>query len=211
MNADFTGRWLPLLAVAGGALALAACAQTTYGTGKGTGVQTILDFAKAGSLTGPEEQANIDFTPRPPIVAPPSGAALPAPGSGSSATVAANWPNDPDQQAAAVRAEIAAAHAEGRPVRVVGTGVVEEPAPVFDTDSRENYRATPEQIAEYRRRVALFNASTVDENGNPIRVFLSDPPPGYLKPDASAPPPTAPAEESRRRLIKWPWQWFRPS
>jgi hypothetical protein len=209
MKVDFRGRSLPL-AAAGLALALAACSQTTYGTGKAAGVQTLLDFAKAGSLTG-EAQAEIDFTPRPPVVPPPAGTALPVPGGQSDPVLAANWPKDPDQQAAALKAEIAEANASGRRIKVLPTGVSAEQTASFDTDSPDNYRATPEQIAEYRRLLALQNGTTVDENGNPVRVFLSDPPPGYMVPDASAPPPTTPQEAGPRRLLKWPWQWFRRS
>src|SRR5687768_17127541 len=112
MKIDF-GAGLPVLACAALAI-LSGCAQTTYGTGRPAGLQTITDFARAGAVVG-ESQEPIEFAPRAPIVAPPSGAPLPAPGGDTtgSTALAANWPKDPDTQAAAVKAEIKEASANG--------------------------------------------------------------------------------------------------
>jgi hypothetical protein len=209
MTVDFRAG-LSLLAGAALAAALSACAQTTYGTGRTAGLQTITDFARAGALTG-EAQEEIDFAPRAPIVAPPSGAPLPPPGgSPDSTALASNWPKDPDVRAAAVKAEIADASAAGRRIRIL-PGVGASDSPPIDQNSPENFKpATPEQIAEYRRLEALQNGGAKDADGNPIRVYLSDPPPEYLTPDPNAPvATTADAEGTSRPRLRWPWQWFR--
>src|SRR6478609_955395 len=103
---NWAARALPFLAGAALAVTLAACSQTTYGTGTSAGLQTITDIAKAASFG--DKRDPIDFTPRPPIVAPPTTASLPPPGSApTDTTVAANWPKDPEVQAATVKAKIA--------------------------------------------------------------------------------------------------------
>jgi hypothetical protein len=207
------GAGLPLLAAAALTLTLSACAQTTYGTGRTAGLQTITDFARAGALTG-EAKDPIDFAPRAPIVAPPPGAPLPPPGGDTtgSTALAANWPKDPDAQAAAVKAEIAEANASGRRIRMLPAANASAPPPV-DPNSPENFKpATPEQIAEYRRIEAMLNGATTDADGNPVRVYLSDPPPGYMIPDPNAPPVTTAEEQAAPQpRLRWPWQWFRRS
>jgi hypothetical protein len=207
MRVDFGTRW-PLIAGAGLALVLSACAQTTYGTGRSAGLQTITDFARAGRLTG-EAQDPIDFAPRAPIVAPPSGAALPTPGGDTtgSTALAANWPKDPAAEAAALKAKIAEANTTGRRIRILPV-LNDGSAPPTDPNEEEKIKpATPEQIAEYRRLQALQNGATTDANGNPVRVYLSDPPPGYLVPDPNAPEATTAeaATPARPRLLRWPW------
>src|SRR3954464_1494129 len=103
---NWAARALPVVAGATLALMLAACSQTTYGTGTSVGLQTITDIAKAASLG--DKHDPIDYTPRPPVVAPPTTASLPPPGSApTDTTIAANWPKDPEVQAATVKAQIA--------------------------------------------------------------------------------------------------------
>ncbi len=201
---------LPLVAAAGLAISLAACSQVTYGTGRAAGLQTITDFAKAGSLAG-EKKDPIDFAPRAPVVAPPSGAPLPAPGSGSTGpALAANWPNDPDQQQAYIKAQLADAEANGRKIKIL-PGLNMASGPVVDQNSPENFKTTPAQIAEYKRLAAMQNGGAVDANGDSVRAYLSDPPPGYMRPDPNAPAATADATPDKSRILKWPWQWFRKS
>src|ERR1043166_4844470 len=116
MAIDFAGRALPVVAGAALALTLASCSQTTYGTGTSAGLQTITDIAKAASLG--DKKDPIDFTPRPPVVAPPATASLPPPGSGETHPAAADWTKDPEVQAAPLKAQIAQAPANGRPITI---------------------------------------------------------------------------------------------
>src|SRR5690606_13280720 len=83
------------------ALMLGGCgSMTTYGTGKTVAAQTVEDVTGILSLSSPKSEP-IDYSARAPIVAPPTTATLPPPGSGDATAIAANWPNDPDAAAAA--------------------------------------------------------------------------------------------------------------
>jgi hypothetical protein len=159
------------------ALALAGCQSgMTYGTGKSPAQQTLEDVVGIAALSN-ERREPIDYQPRPKIVAPPTVAELPPPSSGNSAMVAANWPNDPDLQREQIRAEVARREAAG------------EPLPTFRLPPREQQPAaeasadapmTKEQEAEIRRRFADARGNVaVDEYGNPIRRYLTDPPVEY--------------------------------
>ena len=208
MAIEFAGRALPVVAGAALALTLASCSQTTYGTGTSAGLQTITDIAKAASLG--DKKDPIDFTPRPPVVAPPTTASLPPPGSGTTQTAAADWPKDPEVQAATVKAQIAQALANGRPITIKQapkSQPSQEATGSIDTDSPDNYKTTPAQQAEVKRLLALSNTGSVDANGNPVRQYLTDPPQGYLAGDPNAPAATTP-EKKPGRAFKWPWQWF---
>jgi hypothetical protein len=163
-----------LLAVA--ALALAGCQSgMTYGTGKSPGMQTLEDVVGIAAISN-ERREPIDYQPRPDIVPPPTVADLPPPSTGgNSAMVAANWPVDPDVQSEQIRAEIARREAAG------------EPLPTFRLPPRQQPVAaagdapmTKEQEAELRRRFADARGNVaVDEYGNPVRRYLTDPPVEY--------------------------------
>src|SRR5437868_15511770 len=114
---NWASRALPVVAGAALAMTLAACSQTTYGTGTSAGLQTITDIAKAASLG--DKHDPIDFTPPPPIAAPPTTASLPPPASAPTDTaVAANSPNEPEVPAATVKAQIADAQSKGNPTSI---------------------------------------------------------------------------------------------
>jgi hypothetical protein len=163
--------------LAGLALALAGCQSgMTYGTGKSPGLQTVEDMVGIAAISN-ERREPIDYRPRPAIVAPPTVGELPPPSTGNSAMLAANWPVDPDVQSAEIRAEIARRDAAG------------EPLPTFRLPPRQQTAneqvvgdgpMTKEQIAELRKRFADARGSlAVDEYGNPVRRYLSDPPVEY--------------------------------
>jgi hypothetical protein len=214
MKPEFAKRALLRTAVVGLPLAgvLAGCSATTYGTGVPAGTQTMTDFAQALQLGVDKDP--IDFSPRPPIVAPPSTATLPAPGSGgSTAALAANWPKDQDQQVANVKAQIAAAQANGTPINVKQSpGAKQDITAAIDVNSPDNFKTTAEQDAEVKRLIAQENSVPKDATGQPVRQYLSDPPPGYLAPDPNAPPPTQTAvADGKKGGLKWPWQWFSKS
>jgi hypothetical protein len=216
MKAQMT-RGVAVVASAGLAVALAACSQTTYGTGRAAGLQTVTDFARIAAVRG--EQKDIEYQPRAPIVMPPSNAAatLPPPGgtvttTASTAAVPDNWPKDPDIEAARTKAEIAQAEADGRPiVAQLPAGLRKAPNP-NNNQGEDGVTAdvtTADQSADARQRLSQAKSiGKVDADGNPVRVYLSDPPPDYLKPDPEAPQDLAAAEESKSKL-KWPWQWFK--
>lgn len=187
----------------GAALALAGCQSgMTYGTGKTPAMQTVEDVVGIAAFSN-ERQEPIDYQPRPKIVAPPTVAELPPPSSGN-AVVAANWPVDPDAQYEELKAEIARREAAG------------EPLPTFRLPPREQAEVTPvadgpmtrEEIAEVRRRFAdARGAVAVDEYGNPVRRYLTDPPVEYRIPDAEAGVvDVAALPKKKRRFLWWTWE-----
>ncbi len=209
------------VAVATLALGLGACSQTTYGTGTTPGVQTLEDLAGIADLGG-QAKAPIKYTARPGIVQPPAGAPLPPPGNDQQA-VAANWPTDPDAQAKKVKEQAAALDkfcSEGnnkvlpecrdpgfRLPPEAATNASRAPSPTLVNQgipASERAHSTPEQDA---RATKLFAAAkgqvAVDENGNPIRRYLTDPPSDYRVPDPSAP---VVFDAKKKSAFRWPWE-----
>lgn len=200
-------RFLAGLLSVGAALALAGCQSgMTYGTGKAPGLQTVEDLVGIAALSN-ESKEPIDYKPRPKIVEPPTVAALPPPvdGTTTGTTLASNWPIDPDEQAAKLRADAAAREAAGLPTPKFKLPAREITEPIRDRDPEKEAMSTPEQREEARKLFAdARGAVAVDENGNPVRRYLSDPPSEYRAPD-----PTAPIEivDKPKPKRKWKWWW----
>jgi hypothetical protein len=113
--------------------------------------------------------------------------------------VAANWPVDPDVQSDQIRAEIARREAAG------------EPLPTFRLPPRQQTVTpvnegpmTKEQEAEIRKRFADARGSVaVDEYGNPVRRYLTEPPVEYryeAEVDGEVVVAAAPPKKPRRFL-----------
>ncbi len=184
-------RLVPAAAIAM-AFALGGCVSgTTYGTGVSPGKQTMEDIVGLVSLTGKTKDP-IDYKPRPPIVAPPSTAALPPPEDAPATAAAADWPKDPDAKGAG----------SGEPVAIP---VARNPGFQPEDKSGEaafiaHMKYGKQATKMYADAKAAANTS-VDENGNPIRKTLSEPPGSYRVPD-----PTAPEEfTTPKKKKKW-WQ-----
>lgn len=187
-------------------VALAGCQSgNTYGTGTSPGLQTIEDLVGIAALSN-EKKEPIDYRPRPKIVTPPTVGELPPPSDGSPPMLASNWPVDPDVQAAQIRADAAAREARGEPTpRFSLPASPQSDQPIVMRDPEAEAMSTPEQKAEARKLFAdARGAVAVDENGNPVRRYLSDPPTEYRIPD-----PTAPVEivDKPKPKRKWKWWW----
>lgn len=181
------------------ASALAGCTGNTYGTGTSPGMQTLQDITGVAGLS-PKDKEPINYTPRPKIVAPPTVGALPPPVVDNPTQTAANWPNDPDLLRAKVKADAETRAATGSPqlqlpkARTVDGGYQPVDAGL-----------TKEQIEEVRKQMAAVKGRmAVDENGNPVRKYLTDPPNDYRLPDPNA--PIAVAEVKKKKKFKWWWQ-----
>ena len=211
------------VATAALALGLGACSQTTYGTGTPVGMQTIEDIAGIADLGG-QKKDPIKYTPRPGLVQPPTGAPLPPPGSERQA-VAANWPNDPDAQARRVKEQAAArekfcadpnhtilpecrdpgfrlppeasaAPPRGQNATLANAGV----------SGAERAHSTAAQDAQAKKLFAQAKGQVaVDENGKPVRRYLTDPPSDYRVPDPNA-PVVFDNKPATKKKWKWPWQ-----
>jgi hypothetical protein len=190
---------LSLMAVAAAGVALSACNSMTYGTGTTPAMQTVQDLTGLATGGGKDREA-IDYSPRPKIVAPPAGTALPPPGSDQQ-VASVNWPNDPDMLKAQVKADAEARAAAGKPdnIRLPSNKFVAAPAPGERT-------LTKEEEAELRKAMAAAKGGmSVDANGNPVRKYLTDPPVDYRMPDPNA--PVAVADDGKPKKKKWKWWW----
>lgn len=202
----------PFVAAAGVVAAvLSGCSSMTYGTGTSPGKQTFNDITGIVSIGG-KKQPKIDYASRPPIVAPPKTAALPAPGATTS--VATNWPRDPDEIARARK------EAEGdAPREDPGVAALKDPGwrlppssektvnirrdPNWDP-GQEALKTTREQNETAKKMIAAAKtgaAGKVDANGNPIRTTLTEPPADYRQPDAASP------QEFNAKQKKKRWWW----
>jgi hypothetical protein len=194
-----------------GALLLAGCSATTYGTGVDPGVQTIKDVAGIAMIT--EKKPPIDYEPRAKVVAPPAGAdaTLPPPGSGVTAgTDSPDWPNDPDVQAAKLKADVAAREARGeKPAPLnLPDGSYSQPSPPPTTrTSRSNLiNTTPLTEEQHNAVIKAFadakGSLSVDASGKPVRKYLTEPPSEYREPD-----PTQPTTfTEKKKKFHWWWQ-----
>ncbi len=188
------GRMLAGFSAAAAGLSLAACNSITYGTGTTPGAQTLKDVTGIASLSSKKNDAKIDYEPRPSIVVPPTTASLPPPVNPND-ELGSNWPNDPDEKTAKLKAEVAALEAEGKHVDIrLPKGTQPPTDPYANLTPKERSALVRKLAAEAKGVVA------VDANGDPVRRYLSEPPVTYREGDPTAPPPTE-AEDAKKK--KW--------
>ena len=211
-------------ATAAFALALGACNETTYGTGTSPGAQTLQDLAGIADFGG-QQQEPIKYHARPGVVAPPPGAPLPPPGS-DQASVAANWPTDPDAEAKRFKAEVAAR--EKFCAEFTNKNLPEcrdpgfrlppseqatasrEPSPTLlnmNVDPGDAAHSTAAQDEQAKKLFADARGTiAVDANGKPVRRYLTDPPSDYRVPDPNAPVEIDNKPATKAKKFKWPWE-----
>lgn len=142
--------------------------------------------------TGDDAPA-INYSDRAPL-AKPGKLDLPPPGTAATSDNDPNWPVDPDykkRKAAGVIPRSKSEHGDGRlsaeemaAGRVPGAGVPTEPEP-FDAAKASSRALKP---SELQKRLNLGEDTTPLAAGvEPPRRSLTEPPPGYRKPLASAP------------------------
>jgi hypothetical protein len=211
-------RLLQATALTALSIGLAGCmgSGTTYGTGKNPGMQTLEDLAGIASMGAPKKEP-IEYGARAPLVPPPVGTPLPPPGS-DQASVAANWPKDPDVALNKFTAEClarAAAQAKGeQPLGIndpkfrVPAKKSDEPSPMLTDPNKRmdaDAHSSPQQDAAAKKLFADSRGAPTDENGQPIRQYLTDPPSVYRAPDPDA-PVEIDAKPADKKKFKWPWQ-----
>jgi hypothetical protein len=218
------------MGVAAAALAygLAACSETTYGTGTSPGMQTLQDIAGIADIAGPKQDP-IKYSARPGVVAPPTGAALPPPG-GDQQNVATNWPKDPDAEDKQFKADVAAREkfcadqSNKFKQECLDPGfrlspeqmktASREPSPTLlnmnKNPSEEAAKTSNEQWDQVKKLFADARGTVaVDENGNPVRRYLTDPPSEYRVPDPSA--PVVFEKKKTAKKFRWPWEAATPA
>jgi len=212
-------RLLTVAALVGLSSVLAGCmGGTTYGTGKNPGAQTLEDLAGIVPFNNGPKKEPIEYGPRSPLVPPPPGAPLPPPGSQQQSVAAANWPKDPDVEAKKVKAE---ALARAQPTteqpygandpkfRLPAKAKSDAPDPrLVDPNRRgdaDAHTTANQAVAAQKLYADSRGGAPTDENGNPIRQYLTDPPTGYRAPDPNAPVEVDPKAKEKGKF-KWPWQ-----
>jgi hypothetical protein len=186
----------------GAAFALGGCgSMTTYGTGTTAAKQTVEDITGILALGGSKKDKDpIDYEPRPPIVEPPT-ATLPPPGSGTSATtVAGNWPVDPDEERKRIDALVKERQEAGQSLKFTvpegaDKGNVNLTDPLARTDddrqnqasklfqSKVNGSYDTDEAKKLMANAKNAKIGSFDENGNPVRRYLTEPPAPYREPD----------------------------
>jgi hypothetical protein len=190
---------LSLAAVA----ALAACTSApTYGTGTRSDVQLVQDISSIMSISSKNKASEIDYKPRPGVIAPASTATLPAP-QASVIEQPGAWPETPEQRRARIRAEATANQSNPlyrSPVINTGFGQVQERT------------LTPEE-----QRQRFREGRAIQSGAYTGRRFLSDPPEALKVPADTAPiadlgEPERKKEARRKKAAKksggfkiWPW------
>jgi hypothetical protein len=189
--------------VVGAAFTLGACgSMTTYGTGTTAAKQTVDDLTGILSFGSKDKNGEIDYEPRPPIVEPPV-ATLPPPGStATNVATAANWPVDPDEERKRVEALVKESHETGQSLKFTPPAAprveTDPKAPLAKSDDDNDLMAR--RLTEAKMRGQDYDEAkkifadakqakigSFDENGNPVRQYLVEPPAPYREPDPESP------------------------
>lgn len=191
--------------VLGAAAALSGCASAvTYGTGTSTTMQTVSDLTGILTLSGRKNEDEIAYEQRPGLVQPPTNN-LPAPEDQS--VTAANWPQDPDVIAARQRAANREAERTMSETEFAqrDPGINLPPQPRREAPRREDGVAlTAAQEVQLAGGADPLGAArstrsgSLDEQGRPVRRYLTEPPVEYREPDPNAPTTIADKPEQRR-------------
>lgn len=197
------------------ALILGGC--TTYGTGTSPAKQTVEDLAGMVSLSGPKQES-ISYAPRPKVVTPPPGAALPEPGSGTAAVSDANWPRDPDElrkQQKALAANTPRVdefiEAKSDPGFRLPSATPSATPRLIENNKNDNPFNQPGSVNKDKEAAKLYAAAKsgaagkVDENGNPVRTTLTEPPSEYRAPDPTAPDTFTASTKTATKKWWWPF------
>jgi hypothetical protein len=197
----------PVAWIAAGLLApawLAGCSPTaTYGTGEAPEMALFREVT--GGFLSNEKKEPIEYQPRAPLVMPPaaSGQQLPAPSETADAA-SPDWPVDPDERVAALRANdedprAGGSQAEYRRLRPLA-GVLPE-APRNERTSS----GSPYDIVHNRQQRQQFRQALADSKGygRTERRYLTDPPTQYREPAATAPAEFENIEGGSGGWLRW--------
>jgi hypothetical protein len=208
-----TEKVLPLALLVGAGLMLGGCGSTTYGTGTTAAAQTVKDVTGILSLGGSKSnEPPIEYEPRASIVEPPV-VSLPPPGSETPVATAANWPVDPDEEKKRIDALVQERTEAGqslkftvpesssdRPVLRDDQTAVERA--LKDTKNRQSNPELKKVFADAKQaKIGSF-----DEQGNPTRRYLIEPPAEYREPDPESPVEIT-EKPKKKKGFNWPDLW----
>lgn len=140
-----------------------------------------------------DDAPQINYSERAPLVK-PGKLDLPPPGSATTNASDPNWPNDPDEKkrkAAGTTSRSLPKNGDGRlspdemaAGRIPGAGAVDKPAPFNEA----KVSSVPLKPSELQKKIDTGEDNTPLVPGQePVRRSLTEPPPGYRAPLASAP------------------------
>jgi hypothetical protein len=130
----------------------------------------------------PQRKAAIDYSPRAPLVMPPSAKTLVPPEDPNKVVANANWPKDPDVETARALREAALAEKNGDRgpnIRLPASTATAVEVPKSRQESDREFAAALKKIKS--------GTDVYDENGQPHRRALVQPPVAYLEPSPDAP------------------------
>ena len=202
MFAKMAGRSLFSLSMVGlVGVGLSACTNVggmTYGTGETQEAALIKDVS--GLIGDSEKKAPIDYSARPGLVLPPDGSNLPTPvdGRGQAASVATNWPQDPDELRRIYQEKLATMTDKDRQSLLAAIRALpkEQRDAIIKNDPRatafanqieeHDYSKGPATAGQNKRyseqvkaRLALINAANGKNQDPNKRVYLTQPPESF--------------------------------
>lgn len=162
----------------------------------------------------PSRQQGIKYTPRAPLVMPPSKTALVAPEDPNRVASLNDWPDDPDAVTAR-RLAAADQREKGRDANqqtpaselmAVRLPNRQQTAPAYDMD-KMGKPLMRHEFEGMKKTGDIDTSGVYDANGVPHRRALVEPPVGYLQPapgaDVTTKEPEAPQKPFFKRLIFW--------
>lgn len=196
---------------------LGACSSTTYGTGTTPAAQTVEDISGILAMGGKKSgQEPVVYAPRAPIVEPPAKS-LPPPGSISTASLGGDWPTDPDEERKRLEALVDERTAAGQSLKfsVPKEGGRTRPDLTRDREGLSTQKILREKMRDSQagsERKKIFadakqaKIGSFDENGNPVRRYLTEPPAEYREADPDSPVEIT-EKPKKRKKFKWPDLW----
>ncbi len=168
-------------------LAIAGCqGSSTYGTGKTSGEHLLGGLG--GIAGGSGKKQKIDYSPRPGLVTPPKGGALPEPLDEGGSSFNSDLPESPEQRRVRLQSEAPKAHERS------GAIPIEEMKRRRDPDSKR--LAAPEYTRDEtlenydpkynRKRFLKHKAEIAGVSGAAPRKYLTEPPRKYRTPHDTA-------------------------
>ncbi len=146
-----------------GSMALSGCVSSpTYGTEKTANAHLVDGISSLVSLTPPKKKSEVTYVPRPDLVEPPEGAALPVPQQSVASKDNPQWLESPEET-------------RKRLIEEADSGSFDNGSPLAKNPTSK------EQFEQFRQ--ARANQKGAYEG----RRYLSDPPTGYRQPSETAP------------------------
>lgn len=151
-----------LVGVVSMSVVVSGCVSPTYGTEKSANAHLMDGLGSIVSLTPPKKQSEVTYVPRPALVEPPEGGALPVPQQSLASKDNPQWLESPEETRQRLVAE---------------------------ADSDSNFNGSPlAKNPSSKEQFEKFRQARANQKGAYSgRRYLSDPPPDYRLPAESAP------------------------